>query len=161
MKRTSFLNDGCPIARAGGDRRLVVASDHPRRIAGATPIRRIPQQSRACQKHPHPAAAHAGRPRHSENGTNRRRQCLSRLRADQEGARDPSDPGRTAAMERGVRRPPPRRSPRSWSTATRLARCANLHSFPRTGGCSMSQTPRLNQGRQNATVARDFGNIIQ
>src|ERR1700759_472106 len=91
-------------ARAGCDRRLVVALDHPRRAARAPPLRRIPEEPRTRQEHPDGAAARAGRPRHPRDAACFRRQRLSGICADAEGSRAVPGAGGLAAMERGIRR---------------------------------------------------------
>src|SRR5882672_3046993 len=93
---------GRAIARC--HRRLVVAADHPRRLAGDSPLQRISEEHRARQEHPDGAAAHARGPGHPEDGARLRRQRLSGVRADTEGARGISGAGRAAAVERGILR---------------------------------------------------------
>src|SRR5437588_195086 len=91
-------------ALAGCDRRLVVLADYPGCAARGRPFRRIPEEAGACQEHPDGAATHTGRPRHPENRARLRWQRVSGISADAEGTRRIPDPGRLAAMERGVRR---------------------------------------------------------
>src|ERR1700675_1054314 len=87
---------------AGRARRLVVAADHPRRLPGKAPLRRISKTHRLCEEYPPRAAARVGGARHPADGARLRRQRLSGISADPEGARDISGAGRAAAVERGI-----------------------------------------------------------
>src|ERR1700738_1337699 len=89
-------------AIAGRARRLVVVADHPRRVLGKTPLRRISKKHRPGEEYPHRAAAHVGGARHPDDGARLRRQRLSGISADPERARDISGAGRAAAVERGI-----------------------------------------------------------
>src|SRR5882762_8643814 len=53
---------------AGCDRRLVVASDHSRRLFGDSPLRRISEAYRSGEKYPDGAAAGFGGARHPDDG---------------------------------------------------------------------------------------------
>src|ERR1700687_3134178 len=87
---------------AGRARRLVVAADHPRRPDGNSPLQRISEEPRPGKKHPDGAATRSGRPRHPEDGARLRRQPLSGICADTEGARGFSGADCAAAVEREI-----------------------------------------------------------
>ena len=108
VKRTSFEKAECPIARSldalGDWWSLLIIRD------AFLGIRRFSEFQKSLgmrEEHPDGAAARAGGPRHPEDRARLRRQRLSGICADAEGARGVSDPGGAAAMERGifVRRP--------------------------------------------------------
>src|SRR6266478_9353490 len=89
-------------AIAGRARRLVVAADHPRRLPGKAPLRRISKKHRPGEEYPDRAAARVGGARHPDDGARLRRQRLSGISTDPEGTRDISGAGRAAAVERGI-----------------------------------------------------------
>ena len=104
VKRTSFEHDDCPIARsldAIGDwwSMLIIREA----LFGVSRFGEFQKKLGLAKNILTVRLARAGRSGYPENRACRRRQRVSGISADAEGTRCIPDPGRLAAMERGIR----------------------------------------------------------